>query len=403
MVSHSWDEPVREFVESIEQSAEDLDLSEDTTFWICALSIYQNNDISDNIHVMAEEIVKVKYDFLVRELVETTIKPATDGLGISYALLMNQEEPKETNIMVSHSWDEPVKEFVESIEQLAKDLDLSEDTTFWICALSIYQNNDKEKGPTIGEQLGPDPENGPFATILRTVKLMIVVLTSASDVYSRLWCVYEMYMATQLGVKVVLSPYGRSYNFYLGMMEVQSGNMKADICISNLHKPINSIRARCGHPSQPENEDEKMIRRVINTSRTKFAGLDEAVESIRFQYLVGYKTHNIDEKYREKGFDGLKEAIETALPRLPNKEKYVSFESIFDKHCSLNPGYKEYKGKDPDYEAEVNYDPDYEETFTNKYILVNNSGSETVDIFQEWLNALRDTLNAELSQKKESL
>mmetsp|Transcript_27108 Transcript_27108/g.29992 ORF Transcript_27108/g.29992 Transcript_27108/m.29992 type:complete len:244 (-) Transcript_27108:11-742(-) len=221
---------------------------------------------------------------------------------------------------------------------------------------------------------------------------MIVVLTSASDVYSRLWCVYEMYMATQLGVKVVLSPYGRSYNFYLGMMEVQSGNMKADICISNLHKPINSIRARCGHPSQPENEDEKMIRRVINTSRTKFAGLDEAVELIRFQYLVGYKTHHIQENCREKGFAQLKEAIETVLPRLPNKEKYVSFESIFDKHCSLNPGYKEYKGKD--------WKGD---TVTNKYILMNDSGSETVDIFQEWLNALRDTLNAELSQKKESL
>jgi len=61
-------------------------------------------------------------------------------------------------------------------------------------------------------------------------------------------------------------------------------------------------------------------------------------------------------------------------------------------HCSLNPGYKEYEAEDPE-------DSDGD-TFTNKYILVNDSGSKTVDIFQEWLNALRDTLNAELSKKK---
>ena len=60
-------------------------------------------------------------------------------------------------------------------------------------------------------------------------------------------------------------------------------------------------------------------------------------------------------------------------------------------HCSLNPGYKEYEAEDPE-------DSDGD-TFTNEYISVNDSGSKTVNIFQEWLNALRDTLNAELSRK----
>ena len=85
---------------------------------------------------------------------------------------------------VKHAWDESIQEFVEAIERS------KEEGPFWVCALSIYQNDDPDEGPTIGDQLGSDPEFGPFATVLKEVKeqgLMLAVLTSGCDIYTRLW------------------------------------------------------------------------------------------------------------------------------------------------------------------------------------------------------------------------
>ncbi len=61
---------------------------------------------------------------------------------------------------------------------------------FWVCAFSIYQSNDEEDGPTISEQLGPDPEFGPFATVLKGADSMVAVVTKICDIYTRLWYVH---------------------------------------------------------------------------------------------------------------------------------------------------------------------------------------------------------------------
>jgi len=70
---------------------------------------------------------------------------------------------------------------------------------FWIYAFSIYQNNDPEKGITISEQLGSDPEFGPFATVLNFVPRRLVAMTEErylhttkaclrAVIYSYKWC-----------------------------------------------------------------------------------------------------------------------------------------------------------------------------------------------------------------------
>ena len=59
-------------------------------------------------------------------------------------------------------------------------------------------------GPTIAQQLGPDPSHGPFATVLRAADVMPAVITSSCDIYTRLWRVYEMFFVIQLGVTVKL-------------------------------------------------------------------------------------------------------------------------------------------------------------------------------------------------------
>ena len=86
---------------------------------------------------------------------------------------------------MQHAWDESIRQFVEAIERS------KEEGPFWVCAFCIYQNNDPAKGVTIAQQLGSDPEYGPFATVLRAVPTMIAVLTDECDIYTRLWYVHE--------------------------------------------------------------------------------------------------------------------------------------------------------------------------------------------------------------------
>ena len=166
--------------------------------------------------------------YLMRDFVRDIVVPITDGTGLSYALLRNRQSPLKAEIMVSvschldkahyltsstdhlhvflpnrtfychvfwlfslgpslfiqHAWDESIQQFVEAIERS------KEKGPFWVCACSIYQNNNPAKGVTIGQQLGTDPEYGPFATVLKEVDLMLAVLTDGCDIYTRLWYVH---------------------------------------------------------------------------------------------------------------------------------------------------------------------------------------------------------------------
>lgn len=217
--------------------------------------------------------------------------PWTQGTGISYALHMNQDDPKEVNVLVSHAWGENVEDFFETLLRSTEDSDV-----LFVCALSLYQADDAA-GPSIEEQLGHHPFESPFRQILTNIRLrgrsagwrsrwhswlsvlwvflaylalviallpiivwdcvplatrcaawdekrkwywralpvwpawtllpllllgsavaarlwfprvtysgrMLVVPNHQVDIYSRLWCVYEIFVAKSLGIKVKLA------------------------------------------------------------------------------------------------------------------------------------------------------------------------------------------------------
>jgi len=223
----------------------------------------------------------------VYALVRDFIVPWTAGTGLGYALLVNEAEPKEVNVMISHCFSENAEEFLEATLRATDDRDV-----VYICALANYQAEDG-CGPTITEQLGRHPTQSPFWRVLahiasegakaglpwrwRSVLLrlptfiflsfvmlacspqwsasvdfvewfewgaplhsahsryyafvvmcfsvgsiaalavrlttrrlypgrMVVVPNNNEDVYSRLWCVYEIFVARTLGVAVTVAP-----------------------------------------------------------------------------------------------------------------------------------------------------------------------------------------------------
>mmetsp|Transcript_86939 Transcript_86939/g.243659 ORF Transcript_86939/g.243659 Transcript_86939/m.243659 type:complete len:472 (-) Transcript_86939:120-1535(-) len=141
----------------------------------------------------------------MRDVVADLIKPKTRGTCVGYALLLNAARPVRATHMISHSWDECFVEFVDAISIVS---DAVAEEGLWICALAILQKNidsdSQGAGPTIGEQLGDDILDGPFAIVVRQAKRMLVVQTREAPVYDRLWCVLELYQAIQTNVEVRL-------------------------------------------------------------------------------------------------------------------------------------------------------------------------------------------------------
>jgi len=218
----------------------------------------------------------------MRDVVEKVVKNETKGKGVGYALLKNAASPLRARVMVSHSWDEVYHEFVAAIQLFEKEKDA---VAYWVCAMAIYQNEDGA-GPTIKEQLGPDPHYGPFATVLKQADLMIAIVDSAGNLYERMWCIFEMFVALELKLKVEVAQY--SIVQHIGFSHF-SGDMAGDELIAPLLKqcetPINCNLARCGNPRNPMNDDEKEIRKAIE-SGVGYAYVDRKIETARFEAVL---------------------------------------------------------------------------------------------------------------------
>lgn len=96
----------------------------------------------------------------VYTLVSDFVVPWTRGGGLGYALMKNQDEPKEANLMVSHSWGENAEEFLTTLSRSTSSRDV-----LWVCALSMYHAEDGA-GPSVAEQMGCTPEESPSHRVL---------------------------------------------------------------------------------------------------------------------------------------------------------------------------------------------------------------------------------------------
>mmetsp|Transcript_80105 Transcript_80105/g.201539 ORF Transcript_80105/g.201539 Transcript_80105/m.201539 type:complete len:660 (-) Transcript_80105:367-2346(-) len=106
-----------------------------------------------------------RMDNSVYTVVQDYIIPWTRGTGLGYALMLNQDEPKEVNVMVSHAWGENAEDFFEALLRST-----TEEDVIFVCALSIYQAEDGA-GPSIEEQVGGNPSNSPFERVIRNIRM----------------------------------------------------------------------------------------------------------------------------------------------------------------------------------------------------------------------------------------
>jgi len=210
------------------------------------------------------------------DVVKNLITPLTEGRGVGYALLINNDKPLRAKYMTSHAWGERYDHFVRAIN------DSRCEGPFWVCAMALYQNEDMPS-ITISKQLGPSIENGPFATVLKQATNMIAVFTPAVDIYTRMWCVFEIFMAVKSGVNVQFV--ALSYQYLSGMENIY------DAIFEHGKKASPSVNARCGNPSKPINSDEKKIRKLIQAFPGKFDTIDSVIEWCKASYHIREAVH----------------------------------------------------------------------------------------------------------------
>jgi len=217
-----------------------------------------------------------KVGMTTRQLVEAVIKPATAGKGLGYALLKNLPRPMLTNIMVSHAWDDEFGHLVDAVDNM--------DTkgAFWVAAAALYQVEDMPE-VTLARQIGREV-GGLLTEVLRKASLLLCVPSATCSIYKRLWCLFEMSTALQLGVKIQTVT-----------IQALSAGSSPEACSDDgslgrvYLDPINTREARCGvMGTHAATEDEQAIRSEITASPGGYATIDRASEELRLAAL--YRT-----------------------------------------------------------------------------------------------------------------
>ncbi|OLQ06738.1 hypothetical protein AK812_SmicGene9917 [Symbiodinium microadriaticum] len=124
------------------------------------------------------------------------IKPVTLAAGgMSYAL-MKHPEGLICHVFVSHTWAEGVFELSNHVRRAwPRGLGL---VNLYCCLLGNPQNLDIEA------LLDGPPIESPFAKALQSASHVLVMPNDTVSIYKRLWCVYEIYLATDWGKTCII-------------------------------------------------------------------------------------------------------------------------------------------------------------------------------------------------------
>jgi len=148
----------------------------------------------EQLLVLLEEVEK-RYpneDPKVYTVVKEIIKPRTQDSDESYALLLNPQGVPVKHF-ITHAWAEGFKQFARDL------LKLNLSGGLWICFLA---NPQTWHADDLDQLLGANAWMSPFAVALSEADTVIAVRNPNLNMYTRLWCVFELYLAYTRGKRV---------------------------------------------------------------------------------------------------------------------------------------------------------------------------------------------------------
>mmetsp|Transcript_121618 Transcript_121618/g.224139 ORF Transcript_121618/g.224139 Transcript_121618/m.224139 type:complete len:552 (+) Transcript_121618:109-1764(+) len=197
-------------------------------------------------------------DMSVRHLVEEIIVPRyTEGQSVALA---KKTVPTRIRWLVSHCWDEGVEDFFQDLVSMLKHV-CKEDDGIFVCFLCVFQGSNDEVRMQV-TQNSERAEDGCFARVLKSVKhtsgtLCVIpnenLVRAGQGLYSRLWCGWEAYQASEQGIRVWIHPKRSSPQHLFG---------RGELCNYTLQ------HGSCGNPSAKSELDgltEAQIRSAIES------------------------------------------------------------------------------------------------------------------------------------------
>eukprot|EP00930_Biecheleria_cincta_P073303 TRINITY_DN6060_c0_g2_i1.p1 TRINITY_DN6060_c0_g2~~TRINITY_DN6060_c0_g2_i1.p1 ORF type:complete len:775 (+),score=124.40 TRINITY_DN6060_c0_g2_i1:180-2504(+) len=214
------------------------------------------------------------------------VRPVTRRTGCSLAVLVNQDAPLTSQIMLSHCWGEGADECTEALEAYCHDNKVSFDTPVWFCVFSIYQPGSEQgdPGPTINTQVSLTPT--PFQQVLRASSVkngggMVVLHTTCAELYDRLWCVHEIDEALEQGVTVKPACSGR-YSMVHSLVDYLMERGTYEPGVVDLQFEVFTEQAECSC-----HEDTLRIRQAVEAKNGGYKRLDSLITTFRRDMLKG--------------------------------------------------------------------------------------------------------------------
>lgn len=212
------------------------------------------------------------------QICDRYVKPYTRGLGSSIALLLNNEAPLLAEIMISHAWGEGILETMAALLGKASTLSISLETAIWFCTFAQYQPGDLpgDCGPGVAAQLALDP----FKQVIESKPRygMLVIHTSRVELYTRLWCVFEVNEAEASGV-VASAAASMLYLLKLAggkaMKDLEGEDVELDKSVRSENLQCDSQNAGCW-----SKEDALMIKKKVE-AQGGFGKLDDKIFEFR--------------------------------------------------------------------------------------------------------------------------
>eukprot|EP00931_Biecheleriopsis_adriatica_P053555 TRINITY_DN3136_c0_g2_i1.p1 TRINITY_DN3136_c0_g2~~TRINITY_DN3136_c0_g2_i1.p1 ORF type:complete len:906 (+),score=124.55 TRINITY_DN3136_c0_g2_i1:35-2752(+) len=203
--------------------------------------------------------------YSTRDIVARIIRPETSGRALGYALLKNSISPLRAAIMVSHAWDESFSDFTAALRHS------EHQGALWVAAAAIYQSEE-----SVMHILSNPAET--LNQVLHHSECLLCVLAAGCNIFERLWCLYEMSSAMEMGLEVRTT---RKPKGFSAAWSLDQG------FLATCSQPVDSRAAQCGPSSLPSRSPhEQALRRAIEMTPGSYEGINRSVELARLKSLA---------------------------------------------------------------------------------------------------------------------
>jgi len=199
------------------------------------------------------------YSWNIGKLCNEFIKPMTKNKSYAEYLMLNRKtrrfvKPK-ADFFVSYAWSLTFGQMLNALEGLSG--------FAWIDVLALNQNS--------STSLSADELRGVFGEALKKIGKVYMIATPWRKpvLVTRIWCVFEQYMASELGVDVELLLSKKEKEDIKRAMKINGGLSHADL--QDMFSRINVVKAEAREPA-----DQAAILGLLKGKETKVNDMTKA-------------------------------------------------------------------------------------------------------------------------------